>query len=276
LNGFMAAGANGPASATDYITHHLTNLHTGEGFWTIHLDSLFFSVVLGLLFVVSFWFAARKVTADVPGKWQAFVEIVHEFIDDQVKSTFHGKSDLIAPLAMTIFCWIFLMNFMDLIPVDLLPWAASSVGINYLKVVPSTDMNITFGLSLSVLLLMIAYSIKFKGVGGYIKELLTHPFGAALMPVNLLLNIIETIAKPISLSLRLFGNLFAGEVIFLLIALFTLGSIDSWSFVPAAAAHFILAMVWAIFHILVITLQAFVFMMLTIVYLSMASEVEDH
>lgn len=272
----MAAGANGPASASDYVIHHLTNLSVGEGFWTFHLDSIFFSVAVGALFVFSFWAAARKMTADVPGKWQAFVEIVHDFIDEQVKSTFHGKSDLIAPLAMTIFCWIFLMNFMDLVPVDLLPWLASGVGIDYLKVVPSTDMNITFGLSISVLLLMIAYSIKFKGVGGYIKELLTHPFGPALMPVNLLLNLIETIAKPISLSLRLFGNLFAGEVIFLLIALFTLGSVDSLGFVPAAISQFILAMVWAIFHILVITLQAFVFMMLTIVYLSMASEVEDH
>ena len=259
----MAAMVPGASNPTEYIVHHLTNLAVGQGFWTFHLDTLFFSVVLGLAFFFLFRRVAVRASAGVPGGLQNFVEIMVEFADRQVKDTFHGKSELIAPLALTIFCWVFLWNLMDLVPVDLLPLVSSWFGVPYLRVVPSTDLNATFGLSLTVLLLIIFYSLKVKGPIGYAKEFLTHPFGPYLFPANLLLNIVEMIAKPLSLSLRLFGNLYAGEMIFILIALLP------WWIQPA------LSLPWAIFHILVITLQAFIFMMLTIVYLSMAHE-ESH
>lgn len=248
--------------ATGYIIHHLTPLSVGEGFWTLHLDTLFFSAVLGGAFVWVFKTVAENVTAGVPGLMQNFVEMMVEFVDTQVKDTFHGDSKLIAPLALTIFCWIFLWNFMDLFPVDLLPSIGSMIGIPYLRVVPSTDLNATFAMSLSVFCLIIYYSIKIKGPIGFAKELLFQPFGPWLMPFNLLLKLVEEIAKPISLALRLFGNLYAGELIFILIALlpYYIQPLLSWP--------------WAIFHILIITLQAFIFMVLTIVYLSMAHE--DH
>jgi F-type H+-transporting ATPase subunit a len=256
----MSAGAAGGQTATDYIVHHLTNLTVGQGFWTLHLDTLFFSVALGVTFFFLFRRVAVRATAGVPGGLQNFVEIMVEFADKQVKDTFHGRSDLIAPLALTIFCWVFLWNFMDLVPVDLLPLVAGWFGVHYLRVVPSTDMNATFGLSLTVLLLIIFYSIKVKGPIGYAREVLTHPFGPYLFPANLLLNVVELFAKPLSLSLRLFGNLYAGEMIFILIALLP------WWIQP------LLSWPWAVFHILIITLQAFIFMVLTIVYLSMAHE----
>ena len=202
----------------EYIVHHLQNLQVGEGFWTFHLDSIFFSVLLGLVFVGSFYMAARKATAGVPGKFQNFVEVMVEFVDTQVRDTFHGHSKLIAPLALTIFCWILLFNFMDNVPVDLLPLIGQKVGLDHLKVVPSTDLNITFGMSITVFLIVMFYSFKIKGFGGFTWELLTHPFGKWMMPFNLLLNLIEHIARPVSLGLRLYGNLYAGEVIFLLLA----------------------------------------------------------
>lgn len=246
---------------TQYIVHHLTNLTDGgSGFWAWHLDTLFFSFVLGIVFLTIMITAARRATVGVPGGLQNFAEIMVEFIDKQVKDTFHGRSELIAPLALTIFCWVFLWNAMDLLPVDLLPLASKQVGVHYLRVVPSTDLNATFGLSITVFLLIIFYSIKIKGVGGYARELLTHPFGPYLFPANLLLNIVEMLAKPLSLSLRLFGNMYAGEMIFILIALLP------WWVQP------LLSWPWAIFHILIITLQAFIFMVLTVVYLSMAHE----
>jgi F-type H+-transporting ATPase subunit a len=256
------SGADG-GGATGYIVHHLTNLRAGDGFWAFHLDTLFFSVALGAIFLTLFRLAAVRATAGPPGGLQNFVEILVEFVDRQVKDTFHGKSALIAPLALTVFCWVFLWNAMDLIPVDLLPTVAGGLGIPYLRVVPSTDMNATFALSLSVFALMVFYSFKIKGAGGYAKELLTHPFGPYLFPANLILNVVELLAKPLSLSLRLFGNLYAGEMIFILIAL-----LPWW-------AQPLLSWPWAVFHILIITLQAFIFMMLTIVYLSMAHE-ESH
>jgi F-type H+-transporting ATPase subunit a len=258
-----AAIVPGAGNPTEYIVHHLTNLTVGKGFWALHLDTLFFSIVLGLVFFFLFRRVAVRATAGVPGGLQNFVEIMVEFADRQVKDTFHGKSELIAPLALTIFCWVFLWNLMDLIPVDLLPKVAGWFGVHYLRVVPSTDLNATFGLSLTVLLLIIFYSLKIKGPIGYGKEFLTHPFGPYFFPANLLLNVVELIAKPLSLSLRLFGNLYAGEMIFILIALLP------WWIQP------LLSWPWAIFHILVITLQAFIFMVLTIVYLSMAHE-ESH
>ena len=230
------------------------------------VDSIVFSLLLGGLFLWLFRKVSKTATAGVPSGLQNFVEMVCDFVDGQVKETFPGHHPLIAPLGLTIFCWVFLMNCMDLVPVDLLPAMAAGVGIGYLKVVPSTDVNITFGLSFGVFFLILYFNIKMKGLVGFGKEALTAPFGPWLAPVNLVLRIVEDLAKPISLSLRLFGNLFAGELIFILIALlFTAG----WQFaVLGLGLHW----VWAVFHILVVTLQAFIFMVLTIVYLSLASE----
>ena len=248
--------------ATGYIVHHLTPLSVGEGFWTLHLDTLFFSAVLGSLFIWFFKSVAEKATSGVPGLAQNIVETIVEFVDAQVKDTFHGRNELIAPLSLTIFCWVFLWNSMDMLPVDLLPMIGSLMGMEYMRVVPSTDLNGTFALSLSVLFLIFFYSIKVKGVFGFIKEMTCKPFGPWLMPFNLMLRVVEDLAKPISLALRLFGNLYAGELVFILIAL-----------LPPALQP-LLGFPWAIFHILVITLQAFIFMVLTIVYLSLAHE--DH
>ncbi|KLV05034.1 MULTISPECIES: F0F1 ATP synthase subunit A [Photobacterium] len=246
-----------------YIAHHLTNLSVGEGFWTVHIDSLFFSALTGLFFLWVFRKAAKTATSGVPGKLQCFVEIMVEFVDNSVKETFHGRNPLIAPLALTIFCWILLMNIMDLVPIDFLPYPAEHwLGIPYLKVVPSADVNITMAMALGVFALMIYYSIKVKGVGGFVKELALHPFNHPVMiPFNLLLEVVSLLAKPISLGMRLFGNMFAGEVVFILIA----ALLPWW-------AQWLGSLPWAIFHILVITIQAFVFMMLTIVYLSQAHE----
>lgn len=249
-------------TASEYINHHLTNLKVGEGFWTLHLDTLIVSWVLGLLFIISFWVAAKRATPGVPGTFQNIVELLLEFVDKQVKDTFHGKNDYIAPLALTIFVWVFLMNFMDLLPVDLLPFIAHHFGISHLKAVPTTDPNLTLGLSISVFIITIYYSFKVKGVRGLTKEVFTKPLGPWLFPVNIVLRLVDELAKPLSLGLRLFGNLYAGELIFILIAL--LPWFIQWP----------LGVVWTIFHILIITLQAFIFMMLTIVYLSMAHE--DH
>jgi F-type H+-transporting ATPase subunit a len=259
----MATEAHAAEGATGYIIHHLTPLSVGEGFWTLHLDTLFFSAALGALFVWFFKKAAECASPGVPGLVQNFAEMLVEFVDRQVKDSFHGHNIVIAPLALTIFCWVFLFNFMDLFPVDLLPSVGSVMGIPYLRVVPSTDLNATFALSLSVFCLIIFYNLKIKGVWRFSKELLLHPFNHWLaIPFNIILNFVEYLAKPISLALRLFGNLYAGELIFILIAL-----------LPCYLQP-VLSFPWAIFHILIITLQAFIFMVLTIVYLSMAHE--DH
>jgi len=254
-------------TSQEYIKHHLTNLTTGEGFWTWHLDTLGWSVFLGLVFITIFRRVASKATSGVPGKLQCAVELIVEFVGDSVKSTFHGKNPLIAPLALTIFVWVLLMNAMDWVPVDLLPALISFVSGHdvahiYMKPVPTTDPNMTFALALGVFVLTIYYSIKIKGVGGFIKELTTQPFGWwPLYPINFILEMVTLLARPLSLALRLFGNLYAGELIFLLIA--TVGLFQ-------LPLHFI----WAAFHLLIIPLQAFIFMMLTIVYLSLAHE--DH
>jgi F-type H+-transporting ATPase subunit a len=278
-----AEGGHGALTSSEYIQHHLTNLQickveSGEwvwnqcagNFWTFNVDTMGWSIFLGLVFVLLFGRAARKSSAGKPSKFQALVEIVVEFVDGSVKDTFHGKSRLIAPLGLTIFVWVFLMNFMDLIPVDWIPLLAGSAGIPYMKVVPSTDVNITFGMSIAVFFLIIFYTIKNKGVLGFVKELTLHPIAPPtkgwgllaapfMIAFNFLLETVALVAKPISLSLRLFGNMFAGELIFILIAL--LG-------VYQLPLHF----GWAVFHLLIVTLQAFIFMMLTIVYLSLASE----
>lgn len=247
-------------SASGYIKHHLVNLSSGEGLWTFHWDTFVISWFLGFSFLYFFRRAAVNATSGVPGPLQNFVEMIVQFVDTQVKETFHGKNKLVAPLALTIFCWVFLMNLMDLLPVDLLPLIASIFGFEYLRVVPTTDASVTFAMSLTVFFIMIGVGIHVKGVGGYAKEMLTKPFGPWLMPVNLMLRIVEDLAKPISLALRLLGNLYAGELIFILIAL-----LPWWS-------QWTLGGIWAIFHILVIVLQAFIFMMLTVVYLSLAAE----
>lgn len=276
--------AEAALTPNEYIVHHLTNLSdqvgAGGGFWTLHLDSLFFSVALAVLFGGSFYLAARKATSGVPGKFQNFVELVVEFVDQQVKDSFHGTSKLIAPLALTIFCWVFLFNAMDLLPVDLLPVVAHGIGVSHLKVVPSTDLNVVFALSISVFILIIFYSIKMKGLGGFLGELVLQPFSAAslpmkivLAPINFVLESVTLLARPVSLALRLFGNLYAGEMVFLLLALLggtaVLSSFGGWF---AIVGHFVLGLAWAIFHLLIITLQAFIFMVLTIVYLAMAHE----
>ena len=256
----MAAGEPTPI---EYVQHHITNLSYGEGIWTIHADTIVMSWLLGLFFITMFWLAARRATAGEPGKLQNFVEMVVDFVDNSVKESFHGPRNFIAPMALTIFVWVFLWNLMDLVPVDYAPYLTWKLfGLEYTRIVPSADVNAPFGMSLTVLALIIIYSIKGKGVFGFGKELLTHPFGKnpLLWIPNLVLNTVEMIAKPVSLALRLFGNLYAAELIFVLIAL-----LPWWiQFIPGGA--------WAIFHILVVPLQAFIFMTLTIVYLSLAYE----
>ncbi len=274
--------SEGGHGSGDYIQHHLQNLqvcriddawvwnHCAGNPMTINVDSMFWSVLLGVVFIWIFRSAAKKSSTGKPGKFQAFVEIIIDFIDGSVKDTYHGKSKLIAPLALTIFVWVFLMNLMDLIPVDWIPGLAGAIGIPYMKVVPTTDVNITFGMSLSVFVLIIFFTIKSKGVGGFVREMTMHPIapptrgiGLIAAPLiiafNFILESVSLLAKPLSLSLRLFGNMFAGELIFILIAMLGIWQLP---------LHF----GWAVFHLLIVTLQAFIFMMLTVVYLTLASE----
>jgi F-type H+-transporting ATPase subunit a len=277
--------------STEYINHHLHfwQVKVGDGaFMTINVDTLVFTLILSVLFFVSFRMAARKVTSGVPGKFQAFVEIIVGFVDGLVRETFHGRSKLIAPLSITIFCLVFLMNFLDLLPIDLLPWAWASghslAGHDpahaYLRIVPTADLNTTLGMALAVFLLIQYVGIKNKGVGKFFGEFLTAPFHAEgivgkvlLVLPNLLLRLIEECVRPVSLSLRLFGNMYAGELIFILIAVMTLGSsLGTFSTWPLGLAQFLADFGWTAFHILIITLQAFIFMVLSLVYLSMAAE----
>ncbi len=282
----MAEAEQAPG-ATEYILHHQAFLsnkvpHGIVDFSVINYDTVFFSVALAGVFLALFWLVARKATSGVPGKMQNFVEMIVGFVGTQVSDTFHGTSRLIAPLALTIFCWIFLFNFMDLVPVDLLPLAARGAGLEHLKVVPSTDLNATFALSLTVFALIIFYSIKMKGLGGFVGELTLQPFQsknwfvqALLVLPNLILESVTFLARPISLSLRLYGNLYAGEMIFLLLAALTLPGLQSLTTVGGwlgLVAQLIFGLAWAIFHVLIIVLQAFIFMVLTIVYLAMANE----
>ena len=354
------AGGN-PASTTEYIQHHLTNLvygklpagyerhteqgvevlqadtwtmaHGGQeatdmGFWAIHVDSMIWSIGLGSLFCWMFLRAAKKAHTGVPAGWLNFVEMIVDFIDGSVKDSFHGRNKMVAPLALTIFVWVFLMNLMDLLPVDLIPTLLMMAGVEYQKIVPSTDPNITLGMALGVFVLMLYYSFKIKGTG-FVKELTMHPFNHwGFIPVNLFMETVGLLAKPFSLGLRLFGNMYAGEMIFILIATmfaagagagFVSGGLHAELFGEQTSGYFWLVIFllvtgvcwlnlkgkvstgktvllcmafmaiggglfalggglmqwgWAVFHILVITLQAFIFMVLTVVYLSMAHE--DH
>jgi len=273
----MAAGT--PA---EYISHHIQNLTFGEradgtwgfahsakeatemGFMAINVDTMFWSLATGLFFCWVFRKAAVGASVNTPSRFQSCIEMVLEMVNTSVKDAFVGNNALIGPLALTIFAWVFLMNLMDLVPVDFIPQLSHVLGIEYMKMVPTTDVNATFGMSLSIFGLMVYYGIKIKGPGGFFGELAFHPFGKALLPVNLVLETVSLIAKPLSLSLRLFGNMFAGELVFVLIA----------ALVPFYL-QWAVSVPWAIFHILVITLQAYIFMMLTIVYLSQSHETHD-
>jgi F-type H+-transporting ATPase subunit a len=288
-------------SSSGYIEHHLLNLtcgmqdghltcaHDAEGvkslgFWAFNVDTLVVSFVLGALFLLLFRGVARKATEGVPTGAQNFVEWIIEFIDSSVRGSFTAKNNLVAPLALTIFIWIFLMNFMDLIPIDFGPQFAQKLGVGHFRFVPTTDPNATFGMALGVFLLVLFYSVKMKGAGGFFAELAFQPFQnknivfkTIFLPINLLLEGVNLIAKPISLSLRLFGNMYAGEMIFILIAL--MGGAWAGNFTAGYATLFgsqvLLSLGWGIFHILIVTLQAFIFMTLTIVYLDMAHQ-EHH
>ncbi len=273
----MAAGNE--VSSTYYIQHHLQNLTFGNhpvngwslantaeearemGFWAIHLDTMGWSIAMGLLFIWVFRKAGKMATTGVPGGLQNAVEMVVEFIENLTRATFHGKNPMIAPLALTLFVWILLMNSLKIIPVDYFPVLFAKLGVDYMKIVPTTDPNATLGMALGVFGLIIYYSLKVKGIGGFARELSLTPFNHwALIPFNLVLEIIGLLVKPLGLGLRLFGNMFAGEVIFILIAL-----LPFW-------AIWLLDVPWAIFHILVVTLQAFIFTTLSVVYLSAAHE----
>jgi len=286
-------------TSTEYIKHHLQNLTYGQlpagyqradgevlqesawtlahsaqeakdmGFWAVNVDTMGFSIALGVLFLFLFRRVAKSAATGVPSGLQNFVEWVVEFVDASVKGSFTARNAMVAPLALTIFIWIFLMNLMDLLPIDWLPGLAGMLGLPYMKVVASTDPNATFGMSLSVFALVLYYSIKMKGVGGFVGELTLQPFGKWGMPANLLLEGVTLIAKPVSLALRLFGNMYAGEMIFILIAIMFSGG------AVLALTGGVLQWAWAVFHILIITLQAFIFMTLTIVYLDMAHQ-EHH
>lgn len=277
-------------TSQEYILHHLSNLTYGRlpaghvydgvelaesswkfahgaqdiaamGFWAVHVDTMMVSLLMGAIFLYLFRKAAKSVTTGVPGGLQNLVEVVVGFVDNTVKETFNGKSSLVAPLALTIFVWVFLMNSIKWFPVDFIPMVAASVGVEYFKAVPTADPNGTFGMSIGVFMLILFYSIKIKGVGGFTKELAFTPFNFwLLIPFNLFLEIVGLLTKPLSLALRLFGNMYSGEVVFILIALLPF------------YAQWALNVPWAIFHILVIPLQAFIFMVLTVVYLSQAHE----
>jgi len=258
-----------------YIEHHLSfNAHPineSAGFWTLHVDTFVMSVALGLIVMGLVWLVARKATAGVPSRGQAFVELVFGFVDDQVKNIFHGnRHSFIAPTALTVFLWVFAMNSMDFLPVDVVAKVVQFFGGEHAKwrAVPTSDINTTFALALSVWILMIFFAIKVKGLGGFIHELFCAPFGSKIWvwPANFLFNMIEYVSKPLSHSLRLFGNMYAGEVIFLLLGLWAATG------VTGTIAGAILGAGWSIFHILIVALQAFIFMMLTVVYLAMAHE----
>lgn len=281
----MSEAATPSSSPVQYIQHHLTNWCIGcdpetdkpesiVDFSAFFVDVTLWSLVTAILLGYLAWRVGRSLDPDNPSGLQNFFEAVVEFVNQQVKDIFPGTSPIVGPLALTIFAWVFLMNFMDLVPVDLIPAITTWIGVNmfgadphdvYMKVVPTNHLDTTFGLALTVFALIIYYNVKVKGVWGYLKMFLTHPFGPFLFPVNIVMTIIEEIAKPVSLALRLFGNLFAGELMFLLIALLSF----AWYVTPAQV---VLGGAWAIFHVLVIVLQAFIFMLLTIVYLALAHE----
>ena len=268
-------------TAGEYIVHHLQHLQNHKqtavvDFTVFNLDSIFWSVLLGVLGSFFLWRAAKKTTSGVPGRFQAAVEMMVEVVDSQAKGIVHNANSrkLVAPLALTVFVWIFLMNAMDLFPVDLFPKITEMMGIHYQRVVPTADLSVTMGLSLSVLLICLVYNVKIKGFGGWVHELFSAPFGDKfyLYPINFAMQVIEFVAKTVSHGMRLFGNMYAGELIFMLIALLGGAFTLSVTGFALAALHIVAGTAWAIFHILIITLQAFVFMMLTLVYVGQAHD----
>ncbi len=279
----MMAEEDVAGGVTGYIKHHLTHLsvETGRGaFWSIHVDSIFFTLFISFIFILVLSIAARRATSGVPGKLQTAVEMLVEFVDGMVKETYHGSNKFIAPLAITIFCIVFLENFMDILPVDALPAAAKLFGVEHLRTVATADLNTTVGMALGVFLLIQWVGITHKGFGTFAGEWFTAPFHAhspvlkiLLAPVNFAFRIIEEVVRPLSLSMRLFGNMYAGELIFLLIACFTLGAaLNHISTYFLGVAQFGAGVVWTVFHYLIITLQAFIFMVLTIVYVGISAE----
>ncbi|NDG40789.1 MAG: F0F1 ATP synthase subunit A [Betaproteobacteria bacterium] len=284
----MAAEGHAP-TAGEYIVHHLTHLGTGKpkslvDFSVINFDSVFFTTLLGIIACLLLWTAARKATSGVPGRFQAAVEILFEMVESQAKGIVHNANSrkLVAPLALTVFVWIFLLNAMDLLPVDLLPliwtWIYGAAGHDpahaYLRSVPTADLSVTMGLSVGVLIVCLVYNVKIKGIGGWVHELFAAPFGDhwALYPFNFAMQVVEFVAKTVSHGMRLFGNMYAGELIFLLIALMGGAFTLSLTGFALAFGHIVAGTVWALFHILIITLQAFVFMMLTLVYIGQAHD----
>ncbi len=257
----MSENMGGAIDPSSYIQHHLQHWEWNTRVGTFNVDTLLISWLLGVSFLLLFRYVAKRATMNTPSGLQNFVEMIYEFVQTQVKESFHGRNALIAPLSLTIFVWIFLMNCMDLIPVDVIPMLGQYLGASHMKAVPTTDPNLTLGMSISVFFLIQFYSLKIKGIKGFLKEVTCKPFGPLFFPANIALKIVEELARPVSLGLRLFGNLYAGELIFILIAMCGYG-------------QFVLGLPWAIFHILVIGIQSFIFMMLTIVYLSLAHE--DH
>ncbi|MFN3398362.1 MAG: F0F1 ATP synthase subunit A [Sulfurimicrobium sp.] len=280
-------------TSAEYIKHHLQNLtfgrlpdgtlglaHSAEqakemGFWAINLDTTIIAFILGAVFLFFFARAAQKASAGVPGGLQNFVEWIVEFIDSSVRGSFTARNGMVAPLALTIFVWILLMNLMDLLPIDYIPQIAHAAGLPFFKVVPTTDPNATFGMSIAVFVLVVFYSIKMKGLGGFVGELTLQPFGKFGLPANIFLEGVNLIAKPVSLALRLFGNMYAGEMIFILIALMGASASVTLGSSVLFGSQILLSLGWGIFHILIVTLQAFIFMTLTIVYLDMAHQ-EHH
>ena len=279
----MIAEEDVTGGVTGYIKHHLTHLSVDlgpGGFWSVHLDSIFFTLAISFLFIFVLSMAARRATSGVPGKLQTAVELLVEFVDGMVKDTYHGSNKFIAPLAITIFCIVFMENFMDILPVDALPAAAKLFGVEHLRTVATADLNTTVGMALGVFLLIQWVGITHKGFGVFAGEWFTAPFHAhnpaikaALAPVNFAFRVIEEVVRPLSLSMRLFGNMYAGELIFLLIACFTLGAaLNHFSTYFLGIAQFGAGVVWTVFHYLIITLQAFIFMVLTIVYVGISAE----
>jgi F-type H+-transporting ATPase subunit a len=275
----MAATGHAP-TATEYIVHHLTHLSTDKqksiiDFTVFNVDTIVFSVLVLCGVLLLLWLAARKVTSGVPGRFQAAVEVLVELVEEQSKSIVHGDRSFIAPLALTVFLWIVMMNAIDLIPVELLPWIAKNVfHIEYLRPLPTADLNGTLGMAFGVLFLMIYYGVKIKGFGGWVHELFTAPFGShpLLWPFNFLLNLIEYAAKTVSLGMRLFGNMYAGELLFFLIALLGGYAALNATGIMLTIGHVLAGTAWLLFHILIVLLQAFIFMMLTLVYIGQAHE----
>ena len=266
-----AAGAQGGKTAGEYIIHHLHHLQVGHGFWTFNVDSIAYALVLGLVGVLVMRSVAKSMTSGVPGRLQAAVEFLVEMVDSQAKGIVHNAESrkTVAPLALTVFIWVFLMNAMDLLPLDLLPKVGEAAGVHYMRVVPTADLSVTMALSVSVLLICIFYNLKIKGAGGWLHELFTAPFGNhfLLYPFNFLMQMIEFVAKTVSHGMRLFGNMYAGELVFMLIALMG-GTATVFGFL----GHVVAGSIWAVFHILIVALQAFIFMMLTLVYIGQAHE----